>query len=290
VTGKTPSAPLLGAHLSIAGGCHRAVLEAAALGCTALQIFTKNSNQWRERTILAEEAELFARSLAESGVRRVVSHAGYLINLAAGDEDLRRRSAIALTAEIRRCAALGIGAVVVHPGSHGGDGEEEGLERAVRSLDEVVNVTAGVGVTILLENTAGQGNSIGHAFAHLGRLIGGVRVRGRLGVCLDTCHAFAAGYDISAARGWRATLDELDREAGLALLGAVHVNDSKKGLGSRVDRHEHIGRGAIGVEGFRLVMTDPGLAGVPKILETPKETDGRPMDPVNLALLRSLAG
>ncbi len=281
---------LLGAHLSISGGLHRAVEEAAALGCTALQIFTKNATQWRERIPGTGEIELFRSALAASPVRAVVVHAGYLLNLAAGDVDLRRRSIDALAAEVERCRTLGIPAVILHPGSHGGDGDDVGLERVAGALREVIDRTPDAPVRILLENTAGQGHSLGRDLDHLGRLLAGGGAATRLGVCFDTAHAFAAGYDLRTADAVLATLDALDRAVGLANLHAMHLNDSKKELGSRVDRHEHIGRGAIGLEGFRCLMRDERLAAVPKILETPKEEDGQAMDPVNLALLRELAG
>jgi deoxyribonuclease-4 len=282
--------PLLGAHLSISGGLHNAVLEATSLGCTALQIFTKNATQWRERVPGAAEIAQFRAALAASPVRAVVVHAGYLLNLAAGDEGLRNRSIDALTAEVERCHSLGIPAVILHPGSHGGDGDDVGLDRVAGALREVTERTPGAAVRILLENTAGQGHALGHAMAHLARLLAEGGPPERLGVCFDTCHAFAAGYDLRSAEAARATLDELDRAVGLANLHAMHLNDAKKGLGSRVDRHEHIGRGTIGLEGFRYLMRDARLDAIPKILETPKEEGGVPMDPVNLALLRELAG
>ncbi len=282
---------LLGAHMSVAGGLHLAVERGAALGCTAVQIFTKNANRWRERDVGGEELDLYRRSReGHPSVRAVVAHAGYLINLASPDGALREKSVIALVREVERCARLGLAGVIIHPGSHGGRGEEEGLGRAAASLGRVIERTPWAAVAILLENTAGQGNALGWRFEHLGSLLGAAGGRARMGVCLDTAHAFAAGYDLRTAAACRRTLAELDRAVGLERLGAIHLNDSRKGLGSRVDRHEHIGRGAIGLEGFKFVMRREEFRGLPKILETPKTDGGLQMDPVNLEMLRRLAG
>jgi deoxyribonuclease-4 len=277
----------IGAHQSIAGGTPRAVERGLAAGCRALQIFVKSNRAWAAREI--EEVETGAFRRAVRGARLpVAAHASYLINLAASAPSMRRRSIRGLAEEVRRCGRLGIRDLVLHPGSHGGDGEAAGIRRLAASLDEVFARVGGVPVRVLLETAAGQGASIGHRFEHLRDVFAASREERRLGVCLDTCHVHAAGYDLSSSEGYAGTIDALRKTVGLARLRAIHVNDSKNPRGSRVDRHEHIGRGLIGEAGFRNLMTDPRLRRIPKFLETPKDPS-LDFDRQNLATLRRLA-
>lgn len=279
----------LGAHMRIAGGFGTAVKEAIAAGCDCLQVFTKSPQQWRGRTITPEEGAEFQRQCREADLHPVIAHDSYLINLAAGDEALRAKSVAAFIEEIRNCALLGIGGLVTHMGSAGGDTMDAALDRLCASLDAVMAATADTGVEILLETTAGQGNSLGSRFDDFPRIFATVKDDSRLAVCLDTAHILAAGYDIRAREGYEVVLSDFDRLVGLHRLRALHLNDSKKDLGSRVDRHEQIGEGFVGVDAFRYIVNDPRLQHLPGILETPKQdAQKREMDPVNLALLRSL--
>ena len=279
-----------GAHMSIAGGLERAFAAGVAAGCDCLQIFVKNQRQWAGRPLSDEAVAQYKAAEQATGLGPVVAHATYLINMASPDAANRRRSVDALTDELNRCARLGVPYLVLHPGSHMGEGVDAGIQRIVRALNEVHKRTAPASVQVLLETTAGQGNSVGHEAEHLGRIIEGAREPGRLGVCLDTCHLFAAGYDIRTAQGYERLLGELSEHVGLQRVRCIHVNDSKGACGSRLDRHEHIGKGKIGKAGFRNLLTDPRFAGVPRILETPKGKDGRgtDLDRVNLRRLRSL--
>ncbi|HEY7745437.1 MAG TPA: deoxyribonuclease IV [Desulfuromonadales bacterium] len=278
---------LIGAHMSIAGGLHLAIARGVETGCAAIQVFTKNASQWRGKAISPAEAEAFRQAWQESSIGPVIAHDSYLINLAAPDEAMWRKSIAAFVDEMERCAVLGIPELVMHPGAHLGAGEEVGLQRLAAAFREIF-AAAPAGVTVLLENTAGQGTCLGSRFEHLAAVIEQVP-EGRFGVCLDTCHAYAAGYDLATAAGYAAVISEFDRVIGLERLRAFHVNDCKKGLGCRVDRHEHIGQGSIGEAGFAALMQDSRFAGIPKILETPKGDDGE-LDRMNLALLRRLAG
>jgi deoxyribonuclease-4 len=281
--------PLFGAHMSIAGGCHNAVAAALAHGCQTLQLFTKNSNQWDAPPLTDDAVRTFRAALRKSGLRYATAHDSYLINLASPDEALFRRSVEAFLIELQRAEQLGLRYLVMHPGAHMGSGEEEALGRVARALDEVHARCAGFKVKVLLETTAGQGTTLGHRFEHLARILALVAEPRRLGVCLDTCHVFAAGYPLAPAAEYEATLREFDRLIGLRRLRVFHVNDSKKPLGSRVDRHAHIGRGCLGLEPFRLLVNDPRFRDRPMILETPKEEDDNPdMDAVNLGVLRKL--
>ena len=279
---------LIGAHHSIAGGTPRAVERAVSTGCRVLQIFVKNNSRWVGKEIDAPEAREFRRSARSAAFPHVAAHASYLINLASPAAALRRQSVAALVDEVERCARLGIRDLVLHPGSHGGEGEPAGIARLARSLDETLDRTAGTGVRILLETAAGQGNAIGHTFEHLRDVLGAVRNRRRVAICLDTCHVHAAGYDLVSRRGWEDTVAAFDRTVGLRRLRAVHVNDSKRPRGSRVDRHEHIGQGSIGEAGFRNLLGDARFASIPKFLETPKD-EALDFDRRNLATLRRLA-
>ena len=282
-----PRPDWLGAHMSMAGGLHLAFERGIKAGCGVIQIFTQNANQWRGRMPTETDARMFREARAESGINAVLSHDIYLINLAAAPGEVREKSLAAFHEEMARCARLGIDRIVMHPGAHLGDGTERGIERIIGALDRLLDATPEFSGKILLETTAGQGTSLGHRFEQLAAIISGCRSANRLGVCFDTCHAFAAGYDLSTTDGYAATFTEFDRILGLDRLLAFHLNDSKKGLGCRVDRHEHIGLGAIGLTGFQLLMNDPRFATTPKILETPKGDDGA-MDRVNLGILRGL--
>ncbi len=274
--------------MSAAGGLSRAVERAVAAGCRTLQVFTKNSNQWAGKPVDPIEAAAFRCAADAAGLAPLVSHSAYLINLASPDPVVRTRSVEALVDEIGRCDANGIPFLVLHPGSHGGDGEEEGLDRIARGLDEAAAKAPSSKATVLLETAAGQGASLGHDFAQLGAILARADSRPRLALCFDTCHVHAAGYDLVSRDGWRKTLDELDTACGLGLVKVIHANDSKKERGCRVDRHERIGHGTIGTKGFANLMTEPAFENVPKILETPKDDEGR-WDREGLAALRKLA-
>jgi deoxyribonuclease IV len=281
--------PILGAHMSIAGGYYKAVELAHAAGCDCVQVFTKNNNQWRAKEISDEDAERFQKALAETGVTHPIAHDSYLINLASPDEALWKKSVEAFRVELLRAEKLGIPYVVTHPGAFTTSSEEEGIRRIIEGLDTVHRQTDGIRAHALLENTAGQGSNLGWRFEQLAAIIAGVAHSEKLGVCIDTCHTFAAGYPLRTPKQYAATIDELDRVVGLARVKAFHVNDSKQPLASRVDRHEHIGRGTLGLAPFRHLVNDRRFRHVPMYLETPKEQeDGEQMDVVNLRTLRSL--
>jgi deoxyribonuclease-4 len=283
--------PLFGAHMSIAGGYQKAVLAAQKHGCATVQIFTKSSNQWRAKPLLDEEVGAFRRAARAAGLRQTLAHDSYLINLASPDADLHRRSVEAFAEELRRAEALGLNYLVTHPGSPTDGDEAAGLQRVARALDEAHRRCPGIRCRVLLETTAGMGNSLGHRFEHLAAILSAVAEPKRLGVCLDTCHVFAAGYALAPEREYRATMREFDRLVGLGRLRAFHVNDSLRPFGSRVDRHAHVGRGCLGIEPFRLLVNDPRFRNRPMILETPKEDpSGDDMDALNLATLRGLVG
>ena len=287
--GLTLSGPPLGAHLSIAGGVVNAVLAAERLGCQTVQLFTKNSNQWAGKPFDPDEPAEFRKALRRTKLKFATTHDSYLINLATADEALWRRSVEAFVDELDRAETLGLTYLVTHPGAHVGAGEEAGLANVARAIDEVHARRPDDKVKVLLELTAGQGSCLGCRFEHLAAILGQVRDPKRLGVCLDTCHAFASGYAFGTAHEYAAMMDEFDRVIGLKRLKLFHLNDSKRPFGSRVDRHEHIGRGHIGLEPFRRIVNDPRFQKTPMILETPKEdADGTGMDPVNLATLRGL--
>jgi deoxyribonuclease-4 len=277
----------LGAHLSIAGGVHRALERAAGLGCHAVQLFVKNTNQWGARRLPREEIRVFKEQKATFAPHFILAHASYLVNLASPDKKVLDRSLGGFLEEMKRAHSLGIPSVVIHPGSHRGSGEEQGLRRVARSLDELLSEMGPGGPTILLETTAGQGDTIGHTFEQLERIIEGVTANEKLGVCFDTCHVFAAGYDLRTKRAYDATLRTFDRVIGIKRLRAFHLNDSARGLGSRVDRHAHIGTGALGLGTFSFLVNDTRFFDRPMILETPKGTDDS-NDIRNLAVLRSL--
>jgi deoxyribonuclease IV len=278
---------LLGAHMSVAGGVHKAFERGASIGCTTMQVFTKNSNQWVAKPLSLQDIQHFRTAESKVKIFPLVAHAAYLINLCAINLGTLKKSRIAFEDELRRCEALGIQALIFHPGSHVGAGEEQGLKLIAQSINIVHRKTPDFHVLSALETTAGQGTAIGYRFEQLRQIIDLVDERNRMGVCLDTCHLFAAGYDISTPQGWEDTMTEFDEVIGVDRLIAVHVNDSKTRLGSRVDRHEHIGKGSIGLVAFRMLMNDPRLSHVPKILETEKSEDMHE-DVENMETLKSL--
>jgi deoxyribonuclease-4 len=293
-------------------------MDAAELGCGCVQIFVKNQRQWGAAPLGEEQIVRFRTAQSATNVTPIVAHASYLLNLASPDEQVRRRSIEAMNDELQRCEALGVRYLVFHPGAHlegtkaqrqggsegnaktqkhknaetrvGDDATLAGIERIAKALDDVHRRCAGFRTMILLESTAGQGTSIGWRFEQLRGILDRVAESDRLGVCLDTCHLFAAGYDFRTAEGYASMMKELDRVIGLARVKCIHMNDSKRELGSRVDRHEHIGKGKIGESGFSHFLNDPRFAGVPMILETPKGVDGRGVsfDRLNLRRLRGM--
>jgi deoxyribonuclease IV len=285
--GRTLRRVRLGSHVSIAGGVDRAVLTGRDVGCESLQIFVKSSNQWRAAAFREGEVERFRANLEATGLGPVVAHDSYLINLCSPDDALWNKSLEAFQVELDRCETLGIPYLVTHPGSHVGSGEEAGLARLARAIDRVHASRPQHRVKILLETTAGQGSALGNRFEHLRTVLRSVDQPERLGICLDTCHVFAAGYDLRTPDVYEETMERFDSLLGLGSLRAIHLNDSKRELGSRVDRHEQIGKGHLGVEAFRLLLNDGRLQEVPMVLETPKGPDYAE-DRVNLALLRSL--
>ncbi len=278
---------MLGAHMSIEGGLHKAIDRGMELGLNVIQIFTQNASRWKGKALTADIVNAFVNSREDSGIL-VYSHGSYLINLASVSRDLIDKSISGLVNELERCETLGIPAVVTHPGSAKGSDEKTGLETISLSLNQALESTKGCNVRILLENTAGQGSSLGYEFSHLTRMIENCRFPERLGVCLDTCHAFAAGYDLRTSSACADMIREFDRIVGLDRLELLHLNDCKQELGRRVDRHEHIGEGKIGIECFKYFMTGNEFYNTPKIIETPKKQGDVDMDPVNLKLLRSL--
>ena len=273
--------------MSVSGGMYRAFERAARTGCRTMQVFTKNNNRWEARAYSPEDVERYRLAAARTPVAPVLAHAAYLINLCAASQDVLRKSRAAFRDELDRCEALGILGLIVHPGSHVGSGEKEGMKRIAESLNLAHAHTAKYRTLSILETTAGQGSSIGYRFEQLREIIDQVDEKDRMGVCLDTCHVFAAGYDISTEEGWLDTMEAFNDAVGFRRLAAIHVNDSRRELGSRIDRHDHIGKGRIGLVGFRMLMNDPRLDAVPKILETDKSDDMHE-DVENMNVLRAL--
>jgi len=275
--------------MSVAGGFHLAVDAAAEHGMQCVQIFTKNNNQWQARPMDPESIELFRRRIEETGIRLPCSHSSYLINLASPKDDLRQKSVEGMVIEMERAEFLGLAGVVLHPGSFTTSSEQEGIERIAESLDEVLLITDGLDVEVWLENTAGQGTNLGHRFEQLQAIISRIPESTRVGVCLDSCHLFAAGYPLGTSEEYAETMAAFDEVVGRDRLRAWHLNDSKKELGSRVDRHETIGEGHMGLEPFRHILGDPLSDELPMYLETPKgERDQQTLDSINLKTLRSL--
>ncbi len=276
----------LGAHTSISGGVFNAIYEGRDIRADVVQIFSKNQRQWLGRDYSAEELDKYFQAIAETGVRPVMIHTSYLINLAATNPDTMEKSVTALIDELKRAARLQIPYVVLHPGSHLDAGEEAGVQAIAGNLRQVVEAAEAPSVTILLEATAGQGSNLGYTFEQLRDIMAESGVSERLGVCLDTCHIFAAGYDIRTAAAWQQTRAAFDKIIGLEKLRGVHLNDSKHPLGSRKDRHERIGEGELGSEAFRVILNDPQVNHLPMILEVPGGTAAYAED---LQLLRGLA-
>jgi len=279
----------LGAHMSVAGGLHNALLIAKSANCQCVQLFSANQRQWHAKPLTTEQIDLFKKTSRQTALSPLVVHASYLINLAAVDRTTLARGLRALKEEFQRCDQLGIDFLVLHPGAHLEKGEKAGLKKIVTSLNRVLQDDWNC--RLLLETTAGQGTSLGHRFDQLAAIIENIERPDRLGVCLDTCHVFAAGYDLRTPSAYRDTIRQFDKTIGLSRLKVVHINDSKTGFNSRVDRHEHIAKGRIGRAAFGNLMTDPRITKLPLILETPKGKSpaGRDYDKQNLATLRRLS-
>ena len=285
----THKGPLLGAHMSIAGGVDNAVLQGKEVGCDTVQLFTKSSRQWVSKPLGKDEIARFHRAKKETGLNTVVAHDSYLYNFAAPDDVLRKKSVAGLIDEMERCEALGVMYLIAHPGAHVGTGEEAGIQTIAKSIDEMHSACPGYETKLAIEITAGQGSNLGYRFQQVRQIIDASKNSDQLRVCFDTEHAFAAGYDLRTKEGYERTFAEFEETIGLEILVAFHLNDAKKDLGCRVDRHEHIGKGFIGLEAFRLLMNDKRFWGLPMCLETPKSDDCHE-DRENLATLRNLLG
>jgi len=273
--------------MSIAGGVGEALIRGKQVDCECVQIFTKSSRQWACKPYSPEEVAVFKRNLTETGIQKVVAHDSYLVNMGAPDEKLRARSIAGMSDEFERCELLGVPFLVSHPGSHVGSGEAAGIKTIAKSIDEVHEACRGFRVRMTLEITAGQGSNLGSSFEQMGRIFDSVKENDRLRLCFDTQHAFASGYDLRSEEGYDRAFGELDQFIGLERLVAFHINDSKKPLNSRVDRHEHIGKGQLGLDFFRRLLRDPRFFGLPMCLETPKGPDLKE-DVENLTTLRAL--
>ncbi len=286
----------IGAHMSIAGGISRAVDRAVVHGCEALQIFTKNASQWRGKPLDAEDVRRFRRRIEETGIEPVVSHVSYLINLGTADPALREQSFAAFVDELDRAEVLGLRGVVIHPGTATSGTETDALRLVADAIRRAFRARRRQRAMVLLEHTAGQGRSLGSRFEHMATILDRLNGSARVGVCLDTCHLIASGYDIVSEAGYRETFDRFDRIVGFSRLQAIHANDSKRPCGSRVDRHEHIGDGCLGLEPFQRILHDERFAGRPMLIETEKskgrESAGAiiedPLDARNLQTLRRL--
>jgi deoxyribonuclease IV len=285
--------PILGAHQSIAGGYDQAVKRAKQRGCQCVQLFTKNTNQWSAKPITFAEAERFRTVLDQLGITHPIAHDSYLINLASPDSVLWEKSVAAFVEELRRADQLGIPYVVTHPGAFTTGNEAQGLKNVIRAIN-VIHLQAEerrLSAECLLETTAGQGTNLGWRFEHLSTILGEINMPHRVGVCFDTCHVFAAGYALAGEKDYKATMAEFDRLVGIGRIKAFPLNDSQRGLGSRIDRHAHIGRGSIGGGAFRNLLCDPRFQHVPMYLETPKgEENGVDLDEINLRVLREYSG
>lgn len=277
---------LIGAHISVRGGLSKAIDRGKSLSCEAIQIFTKNQLQWKSSPIKLEESMAFYKKWQESDIKEIVAHGSYLINLAS-EGDLRVKSICATVEELKRCNELGISSLVLHPGSHGGAGVDVGIKRVAQALKEVLERTEELKTRVLLETTAGEGFSLGGDLAHFGEIMELLDGHFRIGLCLDTCHLFASGYELSSLEGYERLILMVGKYVGLERVGCWHLNDSRFERGSRKDRHAHIGDGKIGIDAFANILTDRRWERVPCLLETPKEGRG---DEGNLALLRKLRG
>jgi deoxyribonuclease-4 len=283
---------LLGAHFSIAKGLDSALYQARSYGCNALQVFTKNANTWKERVVTQQEIESFAYAKSATKISQIASHTSYLINLATPEKQKHKMSCNALLQELIRSSSLQIPYVVLHPGSHVGTGKKEGILQIAESINrifaEVFVKIPEANTRLLLETTAGQGSSVGHTFEQLASIISKVERKINLGICLDTCHIFASGYDIRTFDSYQKMINKVDSLIGLDRLLLIHLNDSKKELGSRVDRHEQIGHGCIGLKAFEYIMNDERFFHIPKIIETPKGKTNKDLDEINLRVLREM--
>lgn len=272
--------------MSIAGAVYNAVAHGRAVDCTTIQLFTKSNNQWNAKPLEDEEVEKFHADKKAAGIDPVIAHTAYLINIASPREEIYKKSFAALIEELERCEILGIPDLVLHPGSYLNTSEEEGIEKIINSLNRIIDKTPEIKTRIALETTAGQGSNLGYKFEQLAEMIDGIENKERISICLDTCHIFAAGYDIRDKKSYNATLRQFDEIIGLTNLKAIHLNDSLKEFDSKRDRHAHLGMGNIGLDAFKFIMQDKRLKKVPKLLETPKEHEGKPYDKVNLDILR----
>lgn len=282
--------PRLGAHMSMAGGFEKAIERGLRVGCQTAQIFTKSNNQWEAPPIQPDQAKRFREVVAQSGIHPVFSHTAYLINVGSPEKEMHERSKQALKVEVERATTLGLSFIVLHPGSRKETDEQECLKRIAQTVAWVLDQTRGSSVKVLYEIAAGQGSAVGYTFEHLATLLKLTGHPDRVGICLDTCHLFTAGYDIRTPAAYEKTFQDFDRIVGIKNICAIHLNDSKKELGSRVDRHEHIGKGEIGLSAFRSLMNDRRLAHVPMVLETPKDEETLAEDVMNLKTLRKLIG
>jgi deoxyribonuclease-4 len=277
----------LGAHMSIAGGVENAVLSGHRVGCEAIAMFTKNNNQWKAKKLTQDDADRFNAALVETGIHPVVAHASYLINLGSPDAALWKKSMAAMEDELARCELLGIPYLVLHPGSHMGKGVDWGLKRVAEAFDRIHAKLPNLRVMTLLEHTAGQGTNLCHTFEELAQLRGLIAEKKRIGVCVDSCHLFAAGYDLRKPETYADVFKHFDDVVGIEHIKAWHLNDSKGALSSRVDRHAHIGKGKLGRAGFRNILNDPRWRDLPGLLETPKGPELKE-DKMNLRVLRRL--
>jgi len=288
---KYSAMTILGAHMSIAGGYHKAIIAGRERDCDCVQIFTKNNNQWRAKPILDDDALCFRESVVENEIRATLSHTSYLINIGSPDPELRQKSIDALVVELERATQLAVPYVVLHPGSYTKSTEAMGLRRIIGGINKAYQRTLKTGSNILLETTAGQGTNLGWRFEQLQKIIAGVKEPERIGVCVDTCHIFAAGYALATAEEYQKTISEFDEIVGLDFIKAFHLNDSKMPFGSRKDRHDNIGDGEMGIEPFRHLVNDSRFREIPMYLETPKEDHpetSEPGDVYNLRVLREL--
>ncbi len=277
----------LGAHMSIADGVENALLRGQSVGCEAIAMFTKNNNQWKAKRLTQDDADRFNAALIETGIKPVVAHTSYLINLASPSAALWKKSIASMEDELKRCELLGIPYLVLHPGSHMGKGVDWGVKRVADAFNRVHDKLPNLRVMTLLEHTAGQGNHLGHLFGELAQMRALIAEKKRIGVCLDSCHLFAAGYDLRKPDAYADVFKRCSDVVGIENVKAWHLNDSKTPLGSRVDRHDHIGKGKIGRAGFRNIMNDPRWRDLPGVLETPKGPEMKE-DVINLRVLKAL--
>ena len=276
-----------GAHESIAGGVYNAISRGQTATCDTIQMFNKSNAQWKAKVLTGAELNKYFALIEDTGVTVACSHSSYLINMASPDKTLNKKSMLALKEEVERCNLLKIPNLVFHPGAHVGSGLDEGIERIAANINRILESVADNVVTLCLETTAGQGTTIGATFEELAAIMAQVDNRDRVGICMDSCHIFAAGYPLGDPKEYKSTMKQFDDIIGLEKLRVMHLNDSKKEFGSRRDRHEHIGKGFIGIEGFRNIVNDKRLKKIPMILETPKGEDLKE-DIENLKVLRSL--